>query len=281
MGSMVYQVQMELQKQLRIGQSRHAAKIEEGRHDPRGIFSYGTFKTYLKQACAFVKWAKAEHRCNTLAKARPYAEEYLQKGIDAGLSASTLSTQRAAICKLYQCGASDLLVRLPARKRGEIKRSRLPTARDREFSVERNADLLAFACATGLRRHELAAAMPEQIQAEGSRLRLIGVVGKGGKVRSVDVLPGHYDAVRRYADFPTGRRIFASIPSHMDVHGCRREYAQAFYRLIARNVDRLKRTEKYVCRNDKAGVVYDRRAMLTVSRQLGHNRISVIAGHYL
>jgi hypothetical protein len=39
--------------------------------------------------------------------------------------------------------------------------------------------------------------------------------------------------------------------------------------------------EKYICRKDKAGIVYDRRAMKIVSKQLGHNRISVIASDYL
>lgn len=41
------------------------------------------------------------------------------------------------------------------------------------------------------------------------------------------------------------------------------------------------RKEKYFCKKDRRGVVYDRRAMPQVSRQLGHNRISVIAEHYL
>ena len=37
----------------------------------------------------------------------------------------------------------------------------------------------------------------------------------------------------------------------------------------------------YRCKKDRRGVVYDKKVMLYVSRQLGHNRISVIAGHYL
>ena len=49
---------------------------------------------------------------------------------------------------------------------------------------------------------------------------------------------------------------------------------------LARPLDTLARKEKYFCKRDRRGVVYDRRAMLQVSRQLGHNRISVIVGHY-
>lgn len=39
--------------------------------------------------------------------------------------------------------------------------------------------------------------------------------------------------------------------------------------------------DAYVCRGDLQGIVYDRKAMEIASKALGHNRISVIAGHYL
>lgn len=155
-------------------------------------------------------------------------------------------------------------------------------SRDYGFSKEKNADILAFARATGLRRHELAAVKPGQIrQNENGSVTLCDVTGKGGKVRDITVLAGMENAVLRHAGKDPERRIFASVPSHMDVHGCRREYANALYRSLARPVGELAQKDIYVCRNDKRGVVYDRRAMLQVSRQLGHNRISVIAGHYL
>ncbi|WP_147568176.1 hypothetical protein [Christensenella intestinihominis] len=67
----------------------------------------------------------------------------------------------------------------------------------------------------------------------------------------------------------------------MDAHGYRRDYVSAFYRIMERPMDGLDRKEKYYCRRDKKGIVYDRQAMLYVSRQLGHNRVSVIAGNYL
>lgn len=280
--SMVRQVQETLQGQLRIGESRHGAKIEESTHAPAGIFSYRTFETYLKQSCAFASWAKSAYHCRTLSEARPHVEAYLQSGIDRGLSAYTLSTQRAALCKLYGCTARDFAIKLPERLRADIQRNRNDVTRDYGFSKEKHADILAFARATGLRRHELAAVKPEQIRqnADGS-VTLCGVTGKGGKVRDIDVLPGMEAAVLKHTGKDPERRIFASVPSHMDVHGCRRAYANALYKQLARPVGELTQKEKYICRNDKRGVVYDRRAMLQVSRQLGHNRISVIAGHYL
>lgn len=283
MGSMIYQVQRELQGQLRIGDSRREAKLQEQTAAPEGIFSYGTLETYLKQGCAFARWAKAQHGCNTLAKARPYAAEYLQQGIDRGLSASTLSTQRAALCKLYHCKAEDMGLKLPERSRSDIFRSRNAAARDYGFSIEKNTRIIAFVKATGLRRHELAAVKPCNLREQGGKLYLVEITGKGGKVRTVEVLKPYETIVRELAANAPGpeKRIFRRVPSHMDVHGYRREYAQALYNSIARPAEQLSRQERYVCRKDKAGVVYDKKAMLHVSRQLGHNRISVIAGHYL
>ena len=280
--SMVRQVQEALQSQLRIGESRHDAKQAENTRTPIGIFSYRTFETYLKQGCAFAKWAKTEYGSRTLAQAQPHVESYLQSGIDRGLSAYTLSTQRAALCKLYGCTARDFDITLPHRERQAIERSRNTASRDYGFSKEKNADILAFARATGLRRHELAAIRPEQIRMnpDGSAA-LCGVTGKGGKVRDIAVLPGKEEAVLKFAGNPTGKPIFTSVPSHMDVHGCRRAYANVLYRQLARSLHTLALQEKYYCKKDRRGMVYDRRAMLQVSRQLGHNRISVIAGHYL
>lgn len=280
LGSMTRQVEQVLLSQQRIGQSRHDAKREEGTHAPEGIFSYGTLRTYLREGCRFARWAKAEHGCNTLAKARPYIEEYLQRGIDRGLSPATLSTQRAAVCKLYRISADSLAITLPERRRADITRSRGRVARDRGFSLKKNEDIIAFAKATGLRRHELAAVKPENIRVrEDGSVCLCGIVGKGGKSRSVDVLPGHEAAVLRHAEGPAGRRIFPRVPSHMDVHGYRREYADAMYRAALKRLGPC--GQVYRCRLDKRGSVYDRRAMRYVSNQLGHNRISVIAEHYL
>ena len=39
--------------------------------------------------------------------------------------------------------------------------------------------------------------------------------------------------------------------------------------------------ERYIMRKERAGEVYDKQAMEIVSKNLGHNRISVIAQSYL
>lgn len=76
-------------------------------------------------------------------------------------------------------------------------------------------------------------------------------------------------------------KVFSHIHSKADIHGYRAVYASKLYKRYARPIESLERAEKYICRKDKAGIVYDRRAMKIVSKQLGHNRISVIASDYL
>lgn len=137
-------------------------------------------------------------------------------------------------------------------------------------------------------------------------------------MRDIDVLPGKEEAVLKFAGNPAGRPVFSSVPSHMDVHGCRREYANAMYhsyqeklrktegrgfpqsaahlgikagaepgRELSKKARREPRQDMalvssyYRCKKDRRGVIYDKKVMLYVSRQLGHNRISVVAGHYL
>ncbi len=51
--------------------------------------------------------------------------------------------------------------------------------------------------------------------------------------------------------------------------------------MLAKPLDSPTKKEKYYMRDDRKGDVYDREAMEKVSKQLGHNRIDVIAGHYL
>ena len=76
-------------------------------------------------------------------------------------------------------------------------------------------------------------------------------------------------------------KVWETVPANADIHSYRAEYATAIYLSYARPLDQLTQKEKYYCRNDKKGIVYDRAAMLEASKALGHNRISVVGEHYL
>ena len=59
------------------------------------------------------------------------------------------------------------------------------------------------------------------------------------------------------------------IPKRCPMHALRREYAQAMYARIARDVTTLPSREVYRNREDMRGCVYDRAALLVVSRSWG------------
>ena len=61
----------------------------------------------------------------------------------------------------------------------------------------------------------------------------------------------------------------------------RRLYAQLLYRRVAQDPMTLPREHRYYCHRDRKGTVLDHVAMQYVSRQLGHNRVSVIAQSYI
>ena len=76
-------------------------------------------------------------------------------------------------------------------------------------------------------------------------------------------------------------KVFEKIPNGADAHHYRAVFASRVYEKFARPISSLQSSERYCCRGAKAGTVYDRSALLEASKQLGHNRISVVASHYL
>ncbi len=76
-------------------------------------------------------------------------------------------------------------------------------------------------------------------------------------------------------------KVFEKIPNSADIHGYRAEFATTLYKKLEKDINTLPKEKKYYCRKDLKGIVYDKDAMLEVSRALGHNRIDVIAGHYI
>jgi len=60
--SIIRQVKEALDQKLRIGEKKHPAKQAGIASD--GIYSWGTYNTYLAKSCNFVKWAKEYHENN-------------------------------------------------------------------------------------------------------------------------------------------------------------------------------------------------------------------------
>ena len=95
------------------------------------------------------------------------------------------------------------------------------------------------------------------------------------------MLPEYREHIESYYnDENIGEYIFKEIPQNLDIHSYRASYACELYKSLERPLDSLIREQKYYCKGDMKGNVYDKKAMLKVSKMLGHNRINVIASNY-
>lgn len=279
--SLIRQVQDKLLSKMAAGDSRHLDKADGITGEK--IYSYGTLDAYMQQCCSFVKFAKSEHGAKTLEDCRPFVNEFLQRSINSGMSSYTIKLQSSALAKLYDCSSSEFIT-TPARSRENITRSRGAAIRDSHFSEARNKALVDFCCSTGLRRHELAALTGDCLrQDEQGNYHVWVKQGKGGKSRYAPVM-GNKAQVQNVVDLcnkaGTGR-VFAKVHNAADIHSYRGIYAERVYNAHARPVATLQGSERYFCRGDKKGTVYGREALIATSQALGHNRVSVVASHYL
>ena len=280
--TLVKQVSDELDSQFMAGKGRqkHLDKgIENGM---RGrIYSDSTLRTYKKHCCYFVKWCKEQHKCKTLEECRQYVHEWMETRRD--LSAWTQKTEISALAKLYRCRTEDLDVKTPPRRRRDIKRSRHKTEYDRHFSEETHRDIVTFGKCTGLRRRELARIRGDDLIEKNGRYYLNVTAGTKGRRSRLSPIVGSDEEIKTVLQLcrTSGHeKIFGKVPHAMDEHGYRREYCNRVYQSEKRPIKVLSESDRYYCRNDMKGIVYDRRALLIASEALGHSRISVIPVNY-
>lgn len=294
-GSLVYQLTKELEGMKAFGSSKYADKlVNHGKPAKDRIYSYKTFHNYLSVGCAFINFVRTEHpSVKTLDDARLYAAEYLNQRIGRGLSGWTVRLDAAALAKIFQCSCYDLGVQLPPRNRSAIIKNKTHSWKG-HFSPDKNKDQVEFCLGTGLRRSELMKVTPEQVVQKETGVWLMGIKGKGGRVRDVPVDPQYAARVQEIAQDArdTGRdRIFERVSKNLPAHEYRALYAQNYYERIARPESELdrdrrfrmqngrERSEVYEARRDRAGTHYDARAMEVVSYALGHSRLDVVTNY--
>lgn len=294
--TLLKQIENNLNSKLAIGQSKKADKAqyifddlgnktlvkEDETRDK--IYSWSTYKTYLKHTNYFAQWCREKYNCKTLKQCEKYINEYLQKLIDENKSAYTIKMTACAIGKLYNCSSKDF-IETPKRQRKNIKRSRLITEREKHFSIKNNAELINFCQCTGLRRAELSGLRgTDLIEKDGQYNLKVHTATKGGRERISEIV-GTDKEIKAVVDrmkSAENNKVFDKVSSNADIHSYRSDYAIRVYNKYKRDIKTITdRKEIYCCRGDLAGVWYDRKAMLIASRNLGHNRVDVIAGHYL
>ena len=117
---------------------------------------------------------------------------------------------------------------------------------------------------------------------------------KGGRSRFAPIIGPHaYLVIDRFKNTDADELVWQHVHSGADIHGYRGDYATMLYKLYARAIkdipyDRINQGtgkrfqgDVYACRKDEKGKKLDKRAMRKCSKGLGHNRLSVVADHYL
>lgn len=264
-----------------FGQSRHEHK--KAGTDGNYIFSKKTYQTYMNECDKFAKWCKSNYKCTNLRQCKKHICDYLQFMINDERSAWSISTAASGICKLYGIKTTDLKIDLPTRNRADIKRSRLEVEKDKHISEETYNYWHNINICMGLRKSELKAIRGTDLILKNGCYWVNVRRGKGGKSRLVKVIatPQQMANIKTLFQNAQNGYVFNNIPNALDNHHIRAEYASRYYKLIARDVEDIPKEQKYICRKDKRGTIYDKEAMLEVSQALGHNRIDIIAYNYL
>src|SRR5260370_28350960 len=282
-----------------IGESRREAK-QAVRATGERIWAFSTgrihsFKTrsvYQEHILRFINWSRDSYQIKRLealdARADELACQYLNGQIHARKSPYTLQVERSALRLFFGNRSLAQSVVLPRRARVQIMRSRGPARHDQHFQPANWEPLLNFLQATGLRRNELRLLCVRDIVERDTDADYFGqttvkvINGKGGKSRTVPVLPGHeHDVLAIRAGRVDEEHVFPRIPKHLDVHNYRRVYAHALYLSYLESTSPLRQANLPPATGLLRRIEYDADAAQRVSWALGDNRVDVVLRHYL
>lgn len=300
-------MQSKLDSYLKNGKNSSRDKDKNNKEDltQNKIYSYVTYKNYKRSCYKFADYLyKNNKEVRQLKDLKiKHVNNYLQYMVVKGYSAPTINSSKAAIAKLMQISSKEFL-NTPRVQRKDITRSRGMKERDKHISKETENYYAKFTTAIGGRRSEM-----EEIKGTDLVIRPLTVNvkdkygniqvkklsnkypqvrirnGKGGKERFVPIFAKNKKELTEIINTfkkAGNDKVFGKLPSHYDNHFYRGQYAKRAYKKFARPIRNIReKKEVYFCRGDKAGEAYDRNSMLITSQFLGHNRVDVIARHYL
>lgn len=266
------------------GVKRHGIK-------PKGVFSIqsdlihskNTFDTYRQHGKAFAKWARAKGIRHLKEVKKGDIAEWLEERRALGDSPDILKTRGAALAKIFGCSSTDFGFTFPVRKSEHIKRSRGKVKMDGRFNKKLHEDIVTIAKATGLRRSELQRVQKSQVEIRDGRAYISQIKGKGGLIRDIPVLLKYQDAVIRIFDGCRGKKLFiGKIPTYIDIHSYREEYAKAYYdEIVAAMQARGEKVPLDYRTRGMARVSLNKNVVQQVSLALGHKRVGVTVTNYL
>lgn len=301
------QVHNRLKSRIAFGESKHKNKYGFGKSTYK-IYSYTTYNTYLKVSMEYISWLirnKIIHKYEKIENTDRYAEKYLKFREDK-VSKYTLKMERSALGMLY---GEKVDFAISARDNSIIRRSRKKTENDKHYSEDgKYRDIFIIARATGARRKDLTNLKSESLKEIDGRYYIFFEQSKGGRERVSPIRDEYLEDVKtifKNARNHNLKKIFDKIPTKIDVHSYRREYAQNLYKDIIKNpqlkaiyLQQYPKRKELKCYKrkdgtkyyqeiktktykDRQGNIYDRDVLYIISQSLGHNRIEVSVTHYV
>lgn len=221
MGSLKYEISQHCKALMQTGVS------SSGKHTtPK------SWKAYMNSAIKFGEWCKRTNKCRHFEDCRPYIQDYADWLVEQGLSASTVHTYLAGICRVFEVPMDK--VQKPKRVTAQNTRSRGKREVDdrRDAAREISPRLYDFACVVGVRRAEYAHLKGNDLVHDESGYPCVRVKrGKGGKFQLQRILPGDEMFVRSCFD-GSEKCVFTTkeLNNKIDLHHLRAVQARRAYR---------------------------------------------------
>lgn len=289
-----YQKRKSLKKQLRdrmeslnnIGESRHLAKqdyienIANGEFSMNrtvGVHSKGTMKTYRMVVSKFIDYVRdvdpAVKDLEDITK--QHCEDYLRYRADVqGVRPTTYSKDISALNKVFRYDLNKKDLNLRPKNFNEYVNNRGLKEHHNRINLLNYKNEILLGWATGMRDESYNVINKRRFTRGADGLyKSVWLKEKGGKWRDATILLEHRKAVTDFLDsleIDENDQIFKNkIPDIFPSHRIRQVYAQDLYDQVANNLEGYK----------KGYLGYDERAVLSVSKNLGHNRQEVIKSY--
>jgi hypothetical protein len=302
----------------RPGKSKRERKheLKSGKSDLiHGRSTFYQYKDIVSRFADFAVEQDPDIRKLKYALKAGLAHDFIQYHIDKGLSPATIKTYAAALAKLFSVTINDIHDNLPTVRALDATRNRHYTMeqfkKDANSPYGNTAIVANFCFATGLRKNELLHLYnncPETDSDGNLRLYLNENTcystnpktgnrtceTKNGRPRYIIIHKDNEAMVKLLINnTPDGQKVCEKVSTKLLIHGIRALFASNEYYREAADIDSIRNemipsqrnknklvSRIYVTR-DGTGRKFDRLALRKVSKQLGHNRESVVANSYL
>lgn len=236
--TIMYAVHGALANKIAFGESKHKNKQELGFGESSyKIYSYSTYSTYKKECEEYARWLIEEKKIDKYTKledTKKYAKEYIEKRLNVDkVSVYTAKMERSALGMLY---GKRVDIDMPKRDNKNIVRSRNETENDKHYSrTGKYRDVFSFALGTGCRRCDLENLNVNCLVEKDGHLYIKILGSKGGRDRLSPVRGEYKEEIKNIVAERKEKgeiKIFNKIPSRIDIHSLRREYAKNLYKDI-------------------------------------------------